>query len=399
MPFFLDDIVTMKFKANVFNGIVTLTEAYCKCFLNSFEKGTGLRKFTVISQLMVLFVILSAIRVFGSDAFVPESPISGIGSELSVRNVALEMMNVGIEQYNRALFDASEKTLLKAQQFKKYLTEAEIGTLTRYLRKATVAAVKRKGAIEDLRQADKLLKENQFLRAKAHLVNISTSELLTPLESEVVRKGLEIINKNLAEQDKQYLDIYQQSVLLYEQGQLEAARAGFIRVTLYGLLVLPLDRMPEQYIEKIDGVLGKAVSPLMTTEGLFSQSFQPIFAPDGSLLGDRARYKTFPGTGTQLRAEEAPAMNPARKSLVQSYVNAVVTSSIAKAREHIKSGKFYLAQNQIETAKKAIGDNLSFLEKDIVERYDSQLKEIQAQINDGIAKAFGSAQIDSAIDP
>ena len=39
------------------------------------------------------------------------------------------------------------------------------------------------------------------------------------------------------------------------------------------------------------------------------------------------------------------------------------------------------------------------LEKDIVERYDSQLKEIQAQINDGIAKAFGSAQIDSAIDP
>ena len=388
----------MNFTANVLTGIVTLIVAFCKYLLNGFKKGQGLSKIQIIARLLLLIVALLPVAAISADGL-SDSPISGIGSELSVRNVALEMLNVGIEEYNRALFDASEKTLLKAQQFKKYLTEAEVSRLSRYLRQASVAAVKRKEVLGHIRQAEKLLSENQFLKSRSHLLAVRNSELLTSVDYDIVEKGIDKLNKLLAEQEKQFQDIYQQSVLLYEQGQLEAARAGFIRVALYGLLPLFPDQVPEEYIAKIDGVLGKTVSPLMTTEGLFSQSFQSILITNGSLFDETSRYKMFPGTESKLLTEEPPEITPARKSLVQSYVNAVVTSSVAKARDYIKTGKFYLAQNQIETAKKAIGDNLQFLERDIVDRYNYQLKDLDAQVNDGIAKAFGSLNVDSVIDP
>lgn len=324
--------------------------------------------------------------------------IGGIGKRESVRQVASELLAVGIEEYNRSLFGSSEKTLLKAKEYRRYLTGRERSRLSMYLKSAAEAAVRRKGVLEHIKAADTLVREGEIIRAKAHLKEIKGSELLTEREKSFVKEALKKIEKWLAEHQRQTEELYNHSVELYNAGQLENARSGFIRVARSGLVVKPEDQTPEDYVHKIDLLLGDNVGTFTVSDiELFERQseIQSGLVVKEGLLGSRAETKI---KGLQ-RPEEAYMEAVSRKrKLVEGYTSAVVTDAVTKAKDYLDVGKFYRAQKEIENAQKALEENRLYLADDVFMQYNSQLGQLEQQITEGRKKWLGGFNGDRAFE-
>ncbi len=353
--------------------------------------------------LAVLFFLLvyTDFAFCGSVAFdssVYSLEIGGIGKRESIRSVASELLDVGIEEYKRALFGSAEKTLLKAKAYKRYLTGQELGSLNRYLKSASEAAVRRKGALEHIRAADKLVREGKIIRAKAHLKEIKGSELLTKREKSFIKEALNKIDEWLAEYGRQTESLYNRSVELYNAGQLENARSGFIRVARSGLVVKPEGETPEDYIHKIDLLVGKSDGSFRVTDvELFERQseLQSDLTVKEGLLGGRAGQRM---KGLQ-RPEEAyfEAISRKRK-LVEGYTEAVVTDSMTKARDYLDVGKFYGAQKEIGNARKTLEENRLYLADDVFARYNSQLEKLEQEITEGRKRWLGGFNGDKSFE-
>jgi len=344
--------------------------------------------------LAVLFFLLfyTDFAFCGSEAFdssVYGIEIGGIGRRESICSVASELLDVGIEEYNRALFGSAEKTLLKAKEYKRYLSGQERSRLNRYLKSASEAAVRRKGVLEHIGAADKLVREGKIIRAKAHLKEIKSSELLTRREKSFIKEALKKIDEWLAEHQRQTEELYNRSVELYNAGQLENARSGFIRVARSGLVVKPEGETPEDYIHKIDLLVGKSIGAFTITDvELFERQseVQSGLTVKEGLLGGRAESRI---KGLQ-RPEEAYFEAVSRKrKLVEGYTRAVVTDSMTKARDYLDVGKFYRAQKEIENAQKTLEENRLYLADDVFGQYNSQLGKLGQEITEGRKRWLG----------
>ena len=350
------------------------------------------------------FLFCPGLFVFGSGMFEgrPDGAgIGGIGKRQSVRNMAVELLEVGIEEYKQALFGASEKTLLKAQMYKRYLSEEERSRLSRYLKSASEAAVRRKSALDHIKSADRLVREGKIIRAKAHLKEINGSELLTEREKRFVKEGLEKINKWLAEQQAQIKKLYERSAAFYNAGQLENSRAGFIKVARSGLVVMPDGQCPEDYIHKIDLLIGKSVEPFgLTDADLFERQSKvrdAFSGKDGLLDSEAARDRkglTVLGRPQELYIEGVSH----KRKLVMGYTSAVVNDSVTKARGYLDVGKFYNAQKELEKAKKVLAEKRLYLDDDIFAEYSSQIEKLEQEITEGRAKWLGGFSNKSSLE-
>ncbi len=360
-----------------------------------------LSKFLLAAALLFLLfcpdIAFSESMAFDSSVYGIE--IGGIGKRESIRSVASELLEVGIEEYKRSLFGSAEESLLKAKEYKSYLSGQERSHLNRYLKSASEAAVRRKGVLEHIRAADKLVREGKIIRARAHLKEIKGSELLTEREKTFIKEALKKINQWLAEYQKQTEELYSRSVELYDTGQLENARAGFIKVARSGLLAKLEGETPEDYIHKIDLLVGKsdgAFSRVTDVELFERQSeLQSGLTVKEGLLGGRAesRIKGFQ------RPEEAYMEAISRKrKLVEGYTRAVVTDSMTKAKDYLDIGKFYKAQQEIEYAQKTLEENRLYLGDDVFMQYNSQLLKLEQQITEGRKKWLGGFNGDRSLE-
>jgi hypothetical protein len=344
----------------------------------------------------------SILKAKGIEAADPQEGIfdvesGGLGKREAVHTIAVEMIEVGIDEYEESLFDAAEKTLQRAQRYKKYLSNDELSKLNRYLKQASANAIKRKGIVDHILQADKLVKEGQLIRAKAHLKAIDDSELLTDRERKLIKEGLEKIDLWAKEQEKQIEQIYQKSIQLYSEGQLENARAGFIKVAESGLLVLPDGQTAEDYIHMIDSVSGKAAGQLAITDmELYAQKKGAEKAlPGGGILGDgKPLGKPSPikeGLGIISPKPEDTyfeAINQ-KRSLIQGYTNALVKDSFVKARDYINTGKYYQAQKELERIKQVLEENRLYIDDGFYTQSSAQVRQYEDEITRGREKWLG----------
>jgi hypothetical protein len=324
------------------------------------------------------------------------SDIDSIGKREAVRTVVAELLSVGIEEYNKSLFDVAYDTFLKAQNYKKYLTDAEQSKLSKYLKAAKDFAAGRREAVEHIRSADKLIRAGQLIRAKAHLKAVEGSKLLTIKEKGVVKSGLKKIAGWLVEQEKQMRQIYNRSVVLYDSGQLENARAGFIKVAKSGLLALPDSKTAEDYIHKIDASIGKSDNSFTPTDlSLFeseSKAGSGGWSDDGGILSRKDKTninQNFFLAGTKRADLAALAAASKEKSVAQGYTQAVVKDAIVKAKDYIKNSNFYQAQKSIDTARKVLNENRSFLDESTFNQYDSSLKKLEDDVSAARKKWLG----------
>jgi hypothetical protein len=311
--------------------------------------------------------------------------------------MAVELIDVGVIQFEKALFEAAEKSFLKAQRFKRYLGNEELSKLSRYLKQASNSAMRRKGIVEHILQADKLVREGQLIRAKAHLKAIEGSELLTDRERKLVKEGLDKIDRWAKEQEKQVERVYQRSVQLYNEGQLENARAGFIKVAQSGLLALPDGQTAEDYIHMVDNILGKMAEPLAITDiELYERKKVTERALPGGvgILGDgkgMARPSPMSGLGIATQQHENAyfeAINR-KRSLIQGYTGAIVKDSFVKARDYINTGKYYQAQKEVEKVRQVLEENRLYIDDGFYTQSSAQLKQYEDEINKGREKWLG----------
>jgi len=346
-------------------------------------EGAGkLKIFSSAGMSLFVLVFLAVCQCAIAGDF-QDYEVGAIGKRESINSMADELLAVGIIQYDNALFDSAEASLLKAQRLKKYLDGGQTAKLNKYLRLAAVSKVKREIVVKHIKEADERVQEGKLIRAKAHLRAIDGSDLLTVRERKLVNESLDKVNKWLKEQTGQIRSTYKESVKLYKQGQMENARKGFMTVSRSGLISLADGKTAEDYIHQIDMLIGKSTGPSVLTDmELFAIDKGPEdITSQARLLGNKAEVRKSLLSDTQTRSEEnyIQAINK-KRSLVQGYVKAVVKDAQLKAVGLKDTGKFYEAQKELDRAKKAMNDNRLYLDDAEFNSYTSSISDIEKQV-------------------
>jgi hypothetical protein len=207
--------------------------------------------FALVSILLLTTVLLS----------VASSQANGLDKEKVVRQVAQKWIQVGMEQYRRGYYKAAEQSFLRAQDYQEYLSAGEREKLSELLEKSHEGAVEKQRISETIQAADELVKQGQTAKAKAYLEQIKDNEFLTEEQKGLVAEGLEKLNSQLEGQKGGIGELYERSVGLYQAGELEKAREGFIKVAKSGLSIGPEGKKAEDYLVKIDTILAQKVAP------------------------------------------------------------------------------------------------------------------------------------------
>ena len=326
-----------------------------------------------------------------------------------VRRVAQEWIQVGMEQYRRGLFNASEQSLLGAWEYQEYLTAAEREKLDKLLEKTRMATIERKRILEHIRMADELVERDELIKAKAHLEKVRGSEFLTKEERKLIAEELKKLNSELGERKKAGAELYNRSVGFYRAGQLEKAREGFIRVASEGLLTAPAGKTAEDYLVKIDNILIRRVEPWSFIE---TRPLEKVPEPAVRAIEDE-----LPGVGAEAAQEAEPEMpliksganKPAmiavaepdesrpvdvttnrRRNVLRSYTKAVVNDAVAKAENYLGLGEFDMAKEAVEKAKRTVNHNRQHLGDELFRQYSGELRRLAEKIAKERARWLGS---------
>ena len=375
------------------------------------KKVGFLSKFLGLRQMPVLFlaawIAIAAPTAFAEQKISPKP--AETDKEQVVHQVANNWIQVGLKQHQRSFYKAAEQSFLQATAYKKSLTTDEWEQLNRHLERTRQAMQERTDILKHVQIANQLVEKGLFINAKAHLEKIRVSGFLTEEEQMQIAESIGQLNGKLAEQQKKVTELYNRTVEQYNAGQLQRARAGFIEVAGNGLLEASAGMTAEDYLTKIDNILGTSVDPLPPREEELMEKTGDSDEAEGDLLSIWDESETPPGQNTVSKLdvseaiaiaepfteEAAPSLaesNPedVRKSIRQSYAKAVVKAAVANAQAYIEEGRFYLAKEAVEIARKSIAENRQHLGEDIFKRYDLKLRQLSDQIYDGRTRWLGS---------
>jgi hypothetical protein len=176
---------------------------------------------------------------------VTSSRAEEVGKPNALHRAAQGWIQVGIQQYQRSLFKAAEKSFRRAQVFKKYLTIAEREQLNELLQKARVAESEGKHILADFQTAGKLIEQAQPIEAETHIEKPEDSEPITNKESEQSPQRPKEISSQLSEQEKETVETAE--LALTETEEIEV----FSQRTLQERMV-SLIKQPVQYFSGLN---------------------------------------------------------------------------------------------------------------------------------------------------
>lgn len=339
-----------------------------------------------------------------------------------IRQVAQDWIEIGTEQYNRGLYGTAEQSLLWAWDYQGYLTAAERKKLNELLEKTHTAVLKRQRILETIQTAEALARQGQPIKAKAHLKKAKAGKFLTADDRRLIAEKLKEIDNQLNEQKKEVAELHKRSVELYRAGQFSRARKGFIKVAQNGLLEVPAGETAEDYLVKIDSILGRQVEPSLWIEEAepaeqVSQAGSASVADrrvnelalgvlEDELAGIKPEPVRWPRPQISPVKSEAdklalvgiaePVPNKSsiekanrKRDIRRSYARAVVKDAVTKAQNYVSQGKFYKAKEAVETAEQAISENHPYLGDELFRQYNSLLRQLNKKIVSGRARWLG----------
>ena len=353
---------------------------------------------------LVVLIAVSSILFSGQE--VSAKPAN---KKQVVHQLALDWVQVGTRQYQRSYYEAAVQSFLRAKEYKKFLAANELAQLNQLLEQARQAILERVGILKRVQTANKLVEQGLFINAKAHLQKIRSSGFLTEEEQMQISKSISKLDSKLAEQQKEVTELYNRSVKLYNAGQLQIARTGFIEVAENGLVEAPAGHRAEEYIRRIDGVLGRTVKPLIPTEDEFMGKMGHSDGNSIDLYGIWAEPENQSEQNTveklndseviaiaePVTKEHSPssAENKSKTSgrnIRQSYAMAVVKDAVAKAEIYVNEGKYYRAKDAVKRAQEAVNENRGYLGEEIFKEYNLKLRLLSDQIYDGRSMWLGN---------
>lgn len=328
----------------------------------------------------LLFALVSILLLTTVLLGVASSQANGLDKEKVVRQVAQKWIQVGMEQYSRGYYKAAEQSFLRAQDYQEYLSAAEREKLSEFLQKSHEGAVEKQRISEAIQAADELIKQGETAQAKAHLEQIKDNEFLTEEQKGLVAEGLEKLNSQLKGQDKEISELYESSVDLYHEGNLEKAREGFIKVVKSGLSIGPEGRKAEDYLVKIDSVLAQKAAPSLIIEAELREGLPELGVEEleGELLDAGAKAVEVPEPVTE-QGSYIQVINR-KRNILRSHTRAVVNDAVAKAQNYLNQGEFDKAREAVGTAERTVNKNQLDLGEELFESYSSELGQLTEKI-------------------
>ncbi len=373
----------------------------------SLNKTFGRRSLSVILGTILLF---TAVVTVVAPSQTNEGERQGL-----LRQLAQRWILTGVEQYSRGDFEEAEKSLLKAEEYREYLTVDERNRLSDVLGKTRTAKLERKRVVEIYQQVAELIKQGKLEQAKTQLEQVKDNLFLRKEEKENIAEAIKKIDNRIKanaqsqnaadkpflskeksgktiegtkkrisatkDQQQEIADLYYRSVGLYRTGQLEKAREGFVTVIDSGLIPVSMVKTIKGYVAKIDETLARK-------DVMRSATPRARIQPKPT----RPRY-IVPEATTLLKVAEPryvePVMSEApyievinrKKSVIRSHTEAVVNDAIAKAQSYVSQDKFDKAQEIIETAELTVSKNQMYLGDEFFKQHSSTLKQLGEKIN------------------
>lgn len=390
-------------------------------FIRRFDWRGNMRRVNNKFSQSFLLVVLSMLLLVVTFSVVTPDCQAAEDSKQIVHKVAMRWIQVGSEQINRGFYKAAEQSLLRARDYKDYLTVEELEQIDTLLTKTHDASLQREDILNDIKQADKLLNSGKAVQAKAYYEKILSNQYISDEERQLVSGSLAEANSRLGGEKKDVAELYNRSVNLFEAGKYEEARDGFIQVSRNGLLIAPAGETAEDYLVRIDNILTKQ-SPA-------AEQFEELVVPIERLTEvkdfDFIEIKDFAADETPLdvisiepaagvTAIEVIGIEPIMEStpievvsiapvavaeiekkdayidvinqkrdILKSHTNAVVTDSVAKTNAFINEGRYDDAKDSVETAQRLVNQNQLHLGNQLFMEYSNQLGQLQDQIEKG----------------
>jgi len=353
---------------------------------------------------LLVFVVLVLNLAAALSAAATAQPTEATKQQI-ILQAAQDWIRVGKEQYSRRLYEASEQSFLRALEYQEHLTAAECEKINELLEMARTAQLERKRVLEHIQTADSLIKQEQPIKAKAHLEKVKDGKFLTQDQQRQVAESLKKIDNQLKDEKKETTELYTRSVKFYNAGQLEKAREGFVKVAQNGLLTMPAGRTAEDYLVKIDDVL---VQKAQLSSPIGTEPVEKAPESDFVVIENKlSALEVKPSEKTEQQVVQEVVEEPSvpaavgaepptipdrhvesvdtKRNIVQSYIKAVVSDVSARVQAYIGEGQFDKAKEAVESAEQILIENRPKLGEELFNQYSSQL----AQLAERIAKAKG----------
>ena len=378
-------------------GMEQYKRGFYKAAEQSFLRAQEYQAYLTAAERKELSELLEKTHIAIAASEVAPSQANETNKKKVVRQTAQKWIQVGMEQYKRGFYKAAEQSFLRAQEYQAYLTAAEREKLSELLEKTHIAAIERKRILGHIQTANELAKQGQPIKAKAHLERARGSKFLTEEERKLITERLRKIDNQLDELKKETAELYNRSVDFYRDGQFKKAREGFIKVANNGLLAAPAGKTAEDYIAKIDSILGRRARPSAATKAELQDITKPTVTIEDELLGLKTKpaQKALPQIVLQKR-KPAVAAEPVtdkgssylevinrKRNILRGHTKAVVNDAVVKAQSYISQGEFDKAKEVVETAERTVHENHLHLGDYLFKQYSSQLKQLTEQIVQG----------------
>lgn len=281
--------------------------------------------------------LLLAVLVLTSIGEVSFAKPKDNGKVKIVRQVARDWIEAGKKEYQRGLYEQSERSFLFAQDYQQYLTEPERKDLSALLEKAHRAAIERRRISSSILAINRFLSAGQLSKAKTEIKQIEGNEYLTEQEREIITKNLLEINKQLAKQRAAVED--KRIEKLPPPSRRTEPAAGAIEDELLGR---------EEWAEK-PVVLAQAEPTVAETDSRGEQGYIAVVNR--------------------------------RRNILRSHIRAIVNDTVAKAESYISEGEFNKAEVAAASAEREVIDNQLYLGEQLYKQYTNQLSRLNERMS------------------
>ena len=289
-------------------------------FLNKFlGRKLGL---VILTSVLLLTVILSQVAL--------SQQADGTDRTEVVRQVARKWIQVGVEQYDRGLYKASEQSLLRAYDYREYLTAVERKELDELLEKTHIAVVGKGHVLGQIQQADEFVKRGELDRARACLQEAQEDKFLTKEEQKLIVKKLDDIDNRLTSQKKE--------------------------------VIIP---------SKLTETKSVSVSKSVQKPQVLAKQEESVVA---AVTETSVVEPTIDGEDSYIKVINR------RSNILRSHTKAVVNDAVAKAEDFISKGEFNNANEAVELAERTVSKNELYLGEELFKQYSDQLSRLAEQI-------------------
>ena len=326
---------------------------------------------------------------------VPTCPLlAAAEKDAALHKSAVELMDVGSALYNRGMYAAAQQSLVKADENKQYLSDAEQKKLADLLGKTKDAVEQRNQILEQIKASDALSKQNNYAGAASRLEAIKDSKYLTKAERNQVLTDLKKLQANVKDNEAAMTALYAQSVKEFDAGNKQAARKGFETVAASGVAVSGMSA--KEYLAKIEPApadaqiaqntntnneedLLKETQPAQTTETVAKVEVLP--AQTAQAQPSQAVEKVADVTQASAPVAAAQPAEAAtggyidrvlqQRNIQKSYTEAVVQDAINKAKAAVAEGNFDAATGYVAGANRVVENNRMLLGDDAYKSFSS----------------------------